>query len=435
MNKKLIFGLASAGFAGLFWACGSGDIVKIDRDDTLFQYSLDDDPTTIDGIVQQAVSAYCSQFENYEQCMKDSQPGPMDATGSSSSAVAQSAANPYTNPINNSSQSQQQNPNSSGTVNPVSTPSQTQNPTSSTVIKPTSHSTIASSSSAPPAADPNAWGTCAPNVANGAIEKGKSVQWKVSLDQNKVPGGVSALTKGTFSWTFDGGGDPATKSGQGTSFQSVFVSYATSGVKNATVTVSNNGQTNTIKCSELNVTGAAITGCACTPSVKQVDIATGASVTWTVGGCKSSDATFVYDWSDGLSGGASAGGILNAKGTYTPTVTIKNSDNGMMTVTCAEVVAIDSNNPDYVIKKTQGDGAIKIPAGKTNVSLEVDAYNNQVFCQVARTDSPDGKISGTVNSMAISGADYVTVSMAAGTLKKGATLLFDLSVPATCGVQ
>ena len=52
MNKKLIFGLASAGFAGLFWACGSGDIVKIDRDDTLFQYSLDDDPTTIDGIVQ-----------------------------------------------------------------------------------------------------------------------------------------------------------------------------------------------------------------------------------------------------------------------------------------------------------------------------------------------------------------------------------------------
>lgn len=396
---------------------------------------MDDDPTTIDGIVQQAVSAYCSQFENYEQCMKDSQPGPMDATGSSSSAVAQSAANPYTNPINNSSQSQQQNPNSSGTVNPVSTPSQTQNPTSSTVIKPTSHSTPASSSSAPPAADPNAWGTCAPNVANGAIEKGKSVQWKVSLDQKKVPGGVSALTKGTFSWTFDGGGDPATKSGQGTSFQSVFVSYATSGVKNATVTVSNNGQTNTIKCSELNVTGAAITGCACTPSVKQVDIATGASVTWTVGGCKSSDATFVYDWSDGLSGGASAGGILNAKGTYTPTVTIKNSDNGMMTVTCAEVVAIDSNNPDYIIKAPQAAGAIKLPAGKTTVALQTNGQNNTVFCNVARSDSPSGALNGSVNNIKLAGSDYIAVSVPAGTLTSGKSLDFELDVPATCGIQ
>ncbi len=429
MNRKLIFGLASVGFAGLFWACGSGEIMEIVRDDSYVQYTLDEDSTFLDGLVQKAVAAYCADEAgpNYEQCVKDVQPGHINENGGASSSSA-GPTSPYaTSSSGTGPGNQQQNPNSSGNINIVSSPSQTQNPTSSPVLTPTSHSTVASSSSAP-AADPNAWGTCGPNVANGAIEKGKSVQWKVSLDQDKVPGGISILTKGNYSWTFDGGGDPATKSGQGTSFQSVLVSYATSGVKNATVTVSNNGQSNTIKCSELNVTGAAITGCVCAPSVTQVDIATPTPVTWTVSGCKSTDGTYSYIWSDNLSGGASAGGTLNSKGTFAPTVTVKNSDNGMQVVTCGAVTAIDSNHPDYIVKVAGQQGEIDLPAGKVTVFLEVDAYNGKVICNA------NGPITGTVNTTTqLNGSYYVSVPMSG--LKKGAQLVFELSSPAKCGVE
>jgi hypothetical protein len=429
MTNKLMFGLAAASSAGLFWACGSGDILEIQQSDKFVEYALVDDSTAVDGYVQRALAQYCG---GNEECMKASQPG----RGSGNTAVSSSSAGP-TSPYAASSssatnnQQQQQTPISSGNVSIVSSPSQ-QTPTSSPNLTPVQ--TASSSSAAPVNADPNAWGTCAANASNNAIQKGKSVQWKVSLDNNKAPGGVSIITQGTFSWTFEDG-DPATKSGQGSSFQSVLVKYDKSGLKNASVTVSYNGQSNTMQCTPLNVTGAEVSGCVCTPSATEVDVAVNGTVTWTVSGCKSSDPTYAYEWSDGLQGTNAAGGVLTAKGTYAPTVTVKNSDNGMQVVTCGAVTAVDANNPDYVIKQTQGTGAIKLPAGKTNVSLEVDAYNNQVFCQVARTDSPSGQITGTVNNVAISGADYVTASMAAGSLKKGASLLFDLSVPATCGVQ
>lgn len=435
MNNKLMFGLAAASSAGLFWACGSGDILEIQQSDKFVEYALIDDSTAVDGYVQRAVAMFCDSAApgNQAACLQDLQP----KHGNGNAAASSSSAGP-TSPYAASSSSatnnqQQQNPISSGNVPIASSPSQ-QNPTSS--VNPTPVQPKQSSSSAAPvAADPNAWGTCAANTSNNAIQKGKSVQWKVNLDNSKAPGGVSIITQGSFSWTFEDG-DPATKSGTGSSFQSVLVKYEKSGVKNASVTVSYNGQSNTMQCTPLNVTGAEVSGCACTPSATEVDVApNGAAVTWTVSGCKSSDPTYTYEWSDQLQGTNAAGGMLTAKGTYAPTVTVKNSDNGMQVVTCGAVTAIDSNNPDYIIKASEAAGAIKLPAGKTTVSLQASGRNNTVFCNVARTDSPTGALNGTVNGAKLAGADYISTTVAAGTLAPGKTLVFDLDVPATCGIQ
>ena len=437
MNKKLTLALVSAGFSGLFWACGEGEIMEIEQLDTFQKISIEEDGTILDGIVNRAVMQFCdSAAPGNPACIQDLQPGHLADPSSSTSSPGQQT-NP-TKPTSNSSNptsganTQQQNPLSSGNVSVVSSPSQTQTPTSATSLQPTTHTS--SSSAAPVAADPNAWGTCAANATNNAVKKGNSVQWKVSLDNSKAPGGVSIITKGEFSWTFEDG-DPATKKGSGSSFQSVLVKYEKSGTKNASVTVSYNGQSSTIQCTPLNVTGAEITSCACAPNVTQVDIATNATVTWTVSGCKSSDATYMYEWSDNLQGTNAAAGKLDAKGSYSPTVTVKNSDNGMQVVTCKEVVAIDSNHPDYIIKASQAAGAVKLPAGKTNVALQANGQNNTVFCQVDRKDSPSGALNGSVNGSPLKGSDYVSTTVAAGTLTSGKSLDFELDVPATCGIQ
>lgn len=432
MNRKLIFGLASASFASLFWACGSGDIVGKDQNDVYVEYSLED-PTALSGLIYNAMVKYCTDSVTNilsEQCLEQIKKDDSNENTQSSSSIT--PLSPYNNSVSSSPNQQQQTPNSSGGHSgATSSPGQTQNPSSTPSLQPTR----SSSSSAAVPTDPNAWGTCAANATDNAIEKGKSVPWKFTPDASKAPGGVSFLTKGTFSWKFDGDGNPSTKSGTGSSYQQVIVTYTTSGEKNASITVTYEGKTNTVQCTPLNVTGTAISGCTCTPNVNQVDIATSTPVTWTVSGCKSSDATFSYIWSDNLSGDASAGGILNTKGTFAPTVTVKNSDNGMMKVTCKEVIAIDSNNPDYIIKAPQAAGAIKLPAGKTTVALQTNGQNNTVFCSVARSDSPSGALNGSVNKIKLAGSDYIAVSVPAGTLTSGKSLDFELDVPATCGIQ
>ena len=429
MNRKLIFGLASAGFASLFWACGSGDILEIQQDDRFLLITLNDDPNMVDGYVQRGVTAYCNAEAgaNSEQCIKELQPGHINNnTASSSSATnqnnpAQTRSSSGTfNPFGNNNQ--QQNPTSAENVNIVSSPSQQQNPTSSPNIQPASHATVTSSSAV--VADPNAWGTCAANSTTNSIKKGASIQWKVALDNTKVT--ASMLSSMTYAWTFQDG-TPATATVQ-KSATSPSVSYSTSGIKSASVTLTNGGQTNTIQCTPLNVTGAEVSGCTCTPSATQVDVAVSGDVTWTVSGCKSTDQTFSYEWSDGLIGQASAGGRLSTKGTYAPTVTVKNSDNGMQTVTCGAVTAIDGNHPDYIIKTAGQQGEIDLPAGNVTVVLEVDAYNGKVICNA------NGPISGTVNtSTVLNGNYYVSVAMSG--LKKGAQLVFNLSSPAKCGVE
>ena len=428
MNRKLTFGLASVSFAGLFWACGSGEIMKYDQQtDGVQAFLIENNKDAVDDLVRRAAVQFCDSVAPGDpECVGKLLQGQGNAAVATSSSSA-GPTSPYATTSSSAPNQQQQNPISSGNV-PITSSPTPQNPTSSGV-NPNPQTNPASSSSAPVAADPNAWGTCAANATGNAIKKGGQVQWKLSLDQGKVPGGTSAITQGTFSWTFQDG-DPATYSGKGASYLNPLVKYQTSGPKNASVTVTSNGQTNNIQCTPLDVTGADVTGCVCTPSATQVDVAVNGTVTWTVSGCKSSDATFSYVWSDGLSGTNSAGGVLTTKGTFAPTVTVKNNDNGMQVVTCGAVTAIDANNPDYVIKIAGQQGQIDLPAGKVTVMVDVpSAYNNKVVCNA------QGQISGSVNGVALNAPYYAVAEMPAGTIKKGAQLVFELSAPAKCGVE
>ena len=77
------------------------------------------------------------------------------------------------------------------------------------------------------------------------------------------------MTGASYSWTFQDG-NPATMETK--TYTSNSVSYATSGSKDASVTVSFQGKTNTIKCTPLDVTGAEIKSCVCNPNVTQADV-------------------------------------------------------------------------------------------------------------------------------------------------------------------
>jgi hypothetical protein len=288
----------------------------------------------------------------------------------------------------------------------------------------------ASSSSKTPTGDDRI-GTCAPEQAiyeKDAAEKG--VKWKFTRDPSVA---ATSLLSASFKWT-TADGTPSTASATGTSGLYHTAKYTTSGVHNASLTVSMGAANYTIQCSPVQVNGEPITGCKCATEATSIDYTATPTATWSVTGCTTgAGLNLAYQW-DGAPGEASYSPTFTAAAaSYAPVLKVANDDNTVVDVTCPAIKITEG--PEYIIKETQGAGAIKLPAGSTIVSLEVDAYNNTVFCQVARADTPSGALNGTVNKVAIEGSDYIAVSMPAGSLKKGTTLEFVLDGPATCGVQ
>ena len=45
MNKKIYVGMMAFGVAATFWACGSGDIIKADKDDETMSIIVEDNPS------------------------------------------------------------------------------------------------------------------------------------------------------------------------------------------------------------------------------------------------------------------------------------------------------------------------------------------------------------------------------------------------------
>jgi hypothetical protein len=288
----------------------------------------------------------------------------------------------------------------------------------------------ASSSSKTPTGDDRI-GSCAPEQAiyeKDAAEKG--VKWKFTRDPSVA---ATSLLSASFKWT-TADGTPSTASATGTGGLYHTAKYTTSGVHNASLTVSMGAANYTIQCSPVQVNGEPITGCKCTTEATSIDYTATPTATWSVTGCTTgAGLNLAYQW-DGAPGEASYSPTFTAAAaSYAPVLKVANDDNTVVDVTCPAIKITEG--PEYIIKETQGAGAIKLPAGSTIVSLEVDAYNNTVFCQVARADTPSGALNGTVNKVAIEGSDYIAVSMPAGSLKKGTTLEFVLDGPATCGVQ
>ena len=424
MNKKIYAGLLSFGVAATFWACGSGDIIKADHnggDDIMKVWPIED-PEHADPGVTVGINADVVTKESCPECFIGG------TTPSSSSArpprpprSSSSIFTPFT---------------SSPSVSSSSTEPINLNSSSSRIWIPPSSSSeyippIVSSSSAPVTPPVGDAGSCAPVKA--IVEQGEPVIWKYTVSNGGVVKTTDMLSA-QLKWSTPGG-SPEVLEGKGAKFMSDTVNYATSGPHTASLVLGTTKGTFNITCSPVQVNGAKITGCKCsTEASKSVDFTKTPNVEWSVTGCTTgAELELSYEW-DGAPGKEKFTKTFTAAAEkYSPKLFAKNNDNTMIEVECPSIKITDG--PEFEITTTQGAGAIKLPKGTSSVVLSVDAYNNTVFCNVSRDDSPSGALNGTVNKTAIKGSDYIAVSMPAGTLVKGATLEFTLDVPATCGVQ
>ena len=412
MNKKIYVGLLTFGVAATFWACGSGDILKPNGADEIMKLT---DPNA-EGVGTMGVNDVITR-ETCPDCFIGASAPVAVSSSSVRKRSSSSMVYPISSPVMSSS--------SFGGINLSSS--------SSFVYKVSSSSSDIdrppyqeSSSSAAPSN--TGGGSCAP--LKDVVAQGEAVIWQYT------PGGnvkTTDILSAQLKWSTPGG-TPESLEGKGAKFKNDTVSYATSGQHNASLALSTTRGSFNITCSPAHVNGATITGCKCTTEAKSVDYNTTPDVVWTVTGCSTgAGLELSYEW-EGAPGSTSFTKTFTAAtDTYSPKLIVKNNDNSQETVPCQPVKITDG--PEFEITTTQGAGAIKLPKGTSSVVLSTDAYNNTVFCNVSRDDSPSGALNGTVNKTAIKGSDYIAVSMPAGTLVKGATLEFTLDVPATCGVQ
>jgi hypothetical protein len=315
MNQKLFFGIITiVSIAGIFVACGEGEINSFNADDQVAAIfiALDKD---------KAISA----------CLAD----PV------CKADYEAAENPP---------SSAQIPSSSSSVEPVissssiSVPPLSSSPiiiaSSSSVIAPSSSSIIVvSSSSIVP--EGGIAGTCAPTPA--VVELGDSVKWTFTKAATVDPKDIIVAT---FDWTFAAGSEP-TFSGQGALGMTKTVSYNTSGSHTTTLSINGDAMT----CAPVQVNGAPITECECTVDNPSPDVAAGGIANWSVTGCASTANITGYTWNGGALGDVlTTSHTFAAKGeTFTPTLSVYNDDNTVQPVTCPAATAIDATKPPNLL--------------------------------------------------------------------------------------
>ncbi len=340
MQKKFIYGLAAAAFAGsLFVACGDGDVSGTTSDDDTSAFLND--------------SAYYGSLKDLAvTACKDSPKCNANASEIVEPTSSSAADSPVTEPS-----SQSQAPTSSASIpTPLSSSSTPIVNLSSVAVSSSSAGVVTPTSSAAIVDDGTVNGTCAPVPAT--ISKGGSTTWKFT---KLSPAGMAGMTKqqnAIFDWTMTGSTEGSFSAKGSAGGTAATATYAASGSFTATLTVDGNK----ITCSALQVNGAPITGCVCTPDVANPDVASGpATVTWTVSGCQTTGATITgYAWTDATGTGETATASFTEKGqTITPVVTVSNDDNTQEQFTCAAAKAVNSSTPDYEIDGT----GITIPSG------------------------------------------------------------------------
>lgn len=171
--------------------------------------------------------------------------------------------------------------------------------------------------------------------------------------------GMTAQQNALFEWTLPNSAEGTFSALGKDKGNTATATYAASGSFKATLQVDGN----TIQCSELQVNGAAITGCECASASATVDVASGAaSATWTVSGCKTDANITGYSWTGATGSGETATASLTKKGdVVTPIVTVMNDDNTKTEFTCASVKAVDSSAPEYEL--TTKSEIIFVPSG------------------------------------------------------------------------
>ena len=356
MKKKLLIGLSSVGLAAGFWACGDGTVEPLNEATDgyvkamLETQSIDFASQVTDAKKQCSEDIVCMnemakanngviQIESSETIIESSSSGPATQMTSSSRDIfgGRSSMGPI---------GQQ----SSSSVAPITTPS--------------------SSSAAPVAA--GVFGTCAP--ASATVELNATAKWEFTWSQN------SGLTmadvgKASYAWTLPGAAT-ATATGR-----TPTTTYATSGAKTASVSVTGGGITQDITCSPLNVNGAPITGCECVGTNLRPDVAAGEAATWTIANCKTGTGlTLSYTWTGATADatGLTATAPVAAKNDVVSgvSVLVENDDNTKVPITCDAATAVDSRIPDYELK-FEGSN---IPSNTVNQEVP---FNKEACIQVA----------------------------------------------------
>lgn len=378
-KKSVVFGVGAALFSAAFWACGSGEVITYDEDlEGIAEFNLGN---ISDAEVAKAIADCLADSLGCAIEMLNAGPLPTSTDdGSGRSSQAQ-------NPTSSSNQVPQSSMIAQSSMTFV-------NQSSSSPTFASSGGAVLQSSSSVYTGPGSQYGTCAPET--NPINHGQGTVWKftkvATLDGQIV---VNA----DYAWAFDGGATPAASSAHGKSNTETIV-YATSGVKNATLTFTpRGGSPVAIQCAPLQVNGAAISGCNCVAAATSVDVALGQSPSWSISGCMSQGATITnYTWGGaGVTGsGTTAVGTVTAKGDIAQaSVIVENNDNTKVTVTCPAVKAVDSNFPDYII-----DGS----ATGTFSNIGPGQYSMVYACQTSQfhqtpliVSGPSGAVTGSVN--------------------------------------
>ena len=289
------------------------------------------------------------------------------------------------------------------------------------------------SSSSETVIDANQAGTCAPDPSKATIDVNGSTTWKYTRGSGVA---AASLLSAVFAWEFEGG-TPPTANATGASGMSQNVTYATSGQHGAKLTLTIGASHYPITCSPVQVNGAKITGCKCTALNKKPDIAAGELGAWTVTGCTSTGHQIVgYEWSGATGDGAGATQAFTAKNqAAAPTVKVANDDNTVVAVPCDTVIAIDANDPDYIL--TKQDTKIALPKGESTLVLDLPKTWHGAEATgtcTLRCDGANQPITITVGTQS-SKADYsATLSIPVEKTINKTALNIKLDVGANCQI-
>lgn len=416
MNKKIYVGMMAFGVAATFWACGSGDIIKADKDDETMSIIVEDNPSL-------GVSKDVMTRETCPQCFEGSV---LPSSSSKKQTPVSSATVSSSSPFGPSTQSSSS---SELIINMSSSSSRTPYvPRSSFDIGPT----IPSSSSAQ-VPSPGGIGTCEPNPAT--IDLGGKTTWKYTRGDEQP----SQLLKATFAWEFEGG-SPATANVTGAGGMSQSITYTTSGVHVAKLVLTMGASHYSVTCSPLQVNGAAITGCKCAATNKKPDVGAGEVGSWSVTGCVSAGHQITgYEWTGATAVDGSPSlamqPLAKKNDVATPVVKVANDDNTVVTVPCDTVIAIDSNDPDYIL--TKQNSKIALPKGESTLVLDLPAswHAGNSASPKIRCDGANQPIVITIGTKS-SLSDYsATIEIPVEQTINKSAVLINLSVGANCQVE
>ena len=131
--------------------------------------------------------------------------------------------------------------------------------------------------------------------------------------------------------------------------------------------------------------------------------------------------------------GASASMTLDQKISYMPKVTVRNSDNGSMSVICNAVSTIDSDHPEFEFKEQNVE--IELPAGESTVYFNMpqnwhngDAGN----CTFSCNKIGDKQITVTLGSFTPVTNYYVEIKVPISSTIGMTPMKLNLSGPAKC---